>query len=173
VLGVYDGSDQSLPSSGIGNRYLFQGREYSFETGLYNFRARYYDPQTGRWLSNDPIGISGGLNQYVFCANNPVMFGDPEGCFSQLEAFVPAGIIFSAGFRVMISHDFQVADAAMALSPGGEGVWISTAYTQLLDPLLRAMRAIGPMEISAVYVYVDCDHKVRVDWKRPHPSRTA
>jgi hypothetical protein len=32
-----------------------------------------------RWLSNDPIGISGGLNQYVFCANNPVMFTDPLG----------------------------------------------------------------------------------------------
>ncbi len=35
--------------------------------------------KTGRWLSKDPIGINGGLNQYVFCGNNPVMFGDPEG----------------------------------------------------------------------------------------------
>ena len=32
------------------------------------------------WLSNDPIGISGGLNQYVFCGNNPVNFVDPFGC---------------------------------------------------------------------------------------------
>src|SRR5690606_22055593 len=39
----------------------------------------WYDPVTGRWLSNDPIGISGGLNQYVFCANNPVNFRDPFG----------------------------------------------------------------------------------------------
>jgi RHS repeat-associated protein len=65
--------------SGIGNRYLWQGREYSWRTGLYYFRARWYDPITGRWLSNDPIGISGGLNQYVFCANNPVNFVDPRG----------------------------------------------------------------------------------------------
>jgi hypothetical protein len=35
--------------------------------------------ETGRWLSKDPIGINGGLNQYVFCGNNPVMFGDPTG----------------------------------------------------------------------------------------------
>jgi RHS repeat-associated protein len=58
---------------------LWQGREYSYKTGLYYFRARWYDPVMGRWLSNDPIGISGGLNQYVFCANNPVNFRDPLG----------------------------------------------------------------------------------------------
>src|SRR5512136_2241589 len=46
---------------------------------VYDFCARWYDPITGRWLSNDPIGISGGLNQYVFCANNPVNRGDPFG----------------------------------------------------------------------------------------------
>jgi RHS repeat-associated protein len=68
-----------LTSSNIGNRYLFQGREYSTATSLCNFRARWYDSQTGRWLSNDPIGISGGLNLYAFCGNNPVMFRDPLG----------------------------------------------------------------------------------------------
>jgi RHS repeat-associated protein len=79
VLAVRDGQGNPLTESALGNRFLFQGREYSWATGLYNFRARWYDPETGRWLSNDPIGISGGLNQYVFCANNPVMFVDPDG----------------------------------------------------------------------------------------------
>jgi RHS repeat-associated protein len=76
---VYDASGNPLAASAVGNRYLWQGREFSFKTGLYYFRARWYDPVTGRWLSNDPIGISGGLNQYVFCANNPVNFRDPFG----------------------------------------------------------------------------------------------
>jgi len=58
---------------------LFQGREYSAATGLYNFRARWYDPVTGRWLSKDPIGLEGGLNLYVFCGNDPVNRRDPEG----------------------------------------------------------------------------------------------
>ena len=40
---------------------------------------------TGRWLSKDPIGISGGLNQYVFCGNNPVNFRDPLGLFTRSE----------------------------------------------------------------------------------------
>jgi len=60
-------------------RYLFQGREYSFATGLYNFRARWYEPRLGRWMSNDPIGISGGLNLYVAVNNNPVNFVDKDG----------------------------------------------------------------------------------------------
>ncbi len=76
---VYDDSRLPIPDSRLGNRYLFQGREYSYSTGLCHFRHRWYDFVTGRWLSNDPIGISGGLNQYVFCGNNPVNLTDPFG----------------------------------------------------------------------------------------------
>ena len=72
VLAVYDQNNMPLRESAFGNRFLWQGREFSWKTGLYYFRARWYEPITGRWLSNDPIGISGGLNQYVFCGNNPV-----------------------------------------------------------------------------------------------------
>ncbi len=53
-------------------RYRFQGREWSAATGLVNFRMRWYDPIVGRWLSKDPIGLSGGLNLYAFCCNNPM-----------------------------------------------------------------------------------------------------
>jgi RHS repeat-associated protein len=85
VLGIYDGSGTPIThqQSTIKNRYLFQGREYSWATGLYFFRARWYDPETGRWLSKDPIGISGGLNQYVAFDNNPVMLRDPLGLCSE------------------------------------------------------------------------------------------
>ena len=57
----------------------------SWATRLINFRARWYDSETGRWLSNDPIGISGGLNQYASCGNNPVSFVDPFGLFVNVE----------------------------------------------------------------------------------------
>lgn len=76
---VFDAEGNELTASAFGNQFAWQGREIDWSTGLYYFRARYYDPITGRWLSNDPIGISGGLNQYVFCANNPVNFTDPMG----------------------------------------------------------------------------------------------
>ncbi len=76
---VFDASQTELAQSAFGNRYTFQGREISWATGLYYFRARWYDPVTGRWLSKDPIGISGGLNLYAFCENDPVNNIDPLG----------------------------------------------------------------------------------------------
>ena len=77
-----------ITESVYGNRFLFQGREYDYDTALYYFRARWYEPETGRWLSPDPIGISGGLNLYAFCGNDPVNFVDPEG-----ESFVSKLIV--------------------------------------------------------------------------------
>ena len=60
-------------------RYRFQGREWSAVTGLINFRMRWYYSNTGRWLSKDPIGLSAGLNLYVYCGNRPVLYVDPQG----------------------------------------------------------------------------------------------
>ena len=68
-------SDPALASL----RHRFQGREWSAATGLINFRMRWYDPETGRWLSKDPIGLSGGLNLYAFCGNLPMERIDPLG----------------------------------------------------------------------------------------------
>ncbi len=68
-----------VQASPLGNRFLFQGREFSSATEFYFFRARWYAPEFGRWLSPDPIGLEGGLNLYEFCANNPVCFRDPSG----------------------------------------------------------------------------------------------
>ena len=60
-------------------RYRFQCREWSAATGLVNFRMRWYDAETGRWLSKDPIGLNGGLNLYAFCGGSPLDRLDPKG----------------------------------------------------------------------------------------------
>jgi RHS repeat-associated protein len=56
-------------------------------SGLLYMRARYYDPDTGRFLSEDPLGLEGGVNLYVYAGNNPVMFVDPEGEIAVLVLF--------------------------------------------------------------------------------------
>jgi hypothetical protein len=49
--------------------------------GLFYMRARYYDPEVGRFITKDPIGFAGGLNLYGYVANNPVNSIDPSGLF--------------------------------------------------------------------------------------------
>jgi RHS repeat-associated protein len=62
------------------SRYLYTGREYDQETGLYYYRARYYEPHQGRFISEDPIGFFGrDLNLYRYVGGDPVRFRDPEG----------------------------------------------------------------------------------------------
>jgi RHS repeat-associated protein len=48
----------------------FTGQQTHAPTGLYYYRARYYDPRLGRFLSEDPIGMSGGMDLYTYVANN-------------------------------------------------------------------------------------------------------
>jgi len=59
--------------------YTFTGREFDSDTGLYYYRARYYDPKVGRFVTRDPIGFKGGINQYAYAGNNPVNWTDPTG----------------------------------------------------------------------------------------------
>lgn len=66
----------------VPNVLLFGAREYDSETGLYYNRARYYDPSLGRFISEDPIGLRGGINPYVYASNDPVNNLDPSGLWS-------------------------------------------------------------------------------------------
>jgi RHS repeat-associated protein len=59
--------------------YGFTGREFDPETGLLYYRARYYDPKIGRFISEDPIGLSAGINFYSYVYNDPVNLVDPFG----------------------------------------------------------------------------------------------
>jgi len=45
------------------------------------YRARYYDPKIGRFLSEDPIGLAGGVNFYSYVGSSPVNYSDPWGLF--------------------------------------------------------------------------------------------
>jgi RHS repeat-associated protein len=68
--------------TGEKERYLFTGQETD-STGLYYYKARYYDPEIGRFLTQDTWGGNykrpQTLNKYVYCMNNPLKYADPTG----------------------------------------------------------------------------------------------
>jgi RHS repeat-associated protein len=51
------------------------------QTGLVYYRAHWYDPTQGRFLSKDTVGFAGGLNKYTYISNNPLSKTDPSGLY--------------------------------------------------------------------------------------------
>ncbi|MDI6450233.1 RHS repeat-associated core domain-containing protein [Anaerobaca lacustris] len=68
-----------VADAGHPNPFAFTGRRFDTETGLYYYRARYYNPTIGRFLQTDPIGYQDGMNWYAYCRNNPITWIDPTG----------------------------------------------------------------------------------------------
>ncbi|HMJ04901.1 MAG TPA: RHS repeat-associated core domain-containing protein [Chthoniobacterales bacterium] len=68
------------PASVWGNRFLFTGREWLSDIGLYDFRNRFYQPELGRFMQPDPKQFEAGdYNLYRYCHNDPVNKSDPFG----------------------------------------------------------------------------------------------
>ncbi len=78
---TYDTFGNSTLNGSFVNPYRYTARDYDSETGLQYSRARYFDSQTGRFLSEDPIGFDAGIDFYAYVANNPVNSADPLGMF--------------------------------------------------------------------------------------------
>ena len=76
---TYSSFGNVTPSTDFRNSFTYTGRERDKETGLYYYRARYYDPTEGRFISKDPIGYKGGINLYNYTQANPINYKDPTG----------------------------------------------------------------------------------------------
>ncbi|MFD3739086.1 RHS repeat-associated core domain-containing protein [Streptomyces sp. NPDC058629] len=90
---TYDPNGQPTTSGAASsNPYTFTGREND-GTGLLYYRARYYDPQTGRFISQDPIGQAGGINLYQYALSSPTTYTDPTGNTPMAAACIAGGLL--------------------------------------------------------------------------------
>lgn len=121
------------------NKYKFGGKELQsneFSDGsgmeLYDFQARNYDPQVGRWWSGDPkADKSVWLSPYNYCLNNPIKFFDPDGQFPypvHIRSFAPFKT-FGGGF----SGDYRGYSTGLSQREGGN-VTSRVQQTFTVDP---------------------------------------
>ena len=121
---VIDANGQDIVNmQHIGNLNPFRYRSYYYdtETGLYYLQTRYYDPELGRFISQDSIEYAdyesvNGLNLYAYCGNNPVNNIDPMGTWSWKKFWKRFGIIVGAVVAV------AAVTAAVVLTAGAAAV---------------------------------------------------
>jgi RHS repeat-associated protein len=99
---TYDAFGNLLSSPGpTPNNYLYRGEQYDPDLGLYYLRARYYNPQTGRFMSRDPdnghIGYPNTLHKYLYAGGDPINRLDPTGRFDLEYIEISTGLTFGEG----------------------------------------------------------------------------
>jgi RHS repeat-associated protein len=115
----------SVSGSSSANSFQYTGREND-GTGLYYYRARYYSPRIGRFISEDPIVSEDRspweLNAYVYAASNPVNWIDPTGEYSQIACIVTytaAGAMAGGSYGATAGGTAGLALAGIGAIPGG------------------------------------------------------
>lgn len=98
--------------------YTFTGREFDSEIGLYFYRARQYEPSTGRFLQEDPVGGAllnpSSQNKYLYVGNQPLNFVDPSGRVLLVlnVGFGVVGAGISIGYDVLQGRPIDWGQAA-------------------------------------------------------------
>jgi RHS repeat-associated protein len=109
----YDAYGNPIQSSGSAAPDVRYAKMFYEQTsGLYLTRYRAYDPQTGRWLSKDPLGNAGGTNLYAYVNGNPITNIDPLGLdacsCSKPNNFTQASISAGASFYAALGFDVNL-----------------------------------------------------------------
>ena len=127
-------------------RVRFTGKDYDEVTGLYYFNARWYDPQLGRFTSEDPA--RDGMNWYAYVSNNPLRFIDPtelenvlinnEGFFPTIEEIDIGAGNFADGALAGLASVANIPSslANMALQAVGTTLGAGDAVIDTVDNLM-------------------------------------
>jgi RHS repeat-associated protein len=148
------------------NRFMFTGREWIKELGIYDYRNRFYHPGFGRFLQTDPLGFDAGdMNLFRYCGDDPVDRSDPTGLFdmwSNLTKFFNGNPsmnvvrdawnerrdqgrivldLIPAGDRHISTGDFKLDD-------GNQGLGLTEGDFRVRDPVKQED---GSVKVTGVY----------------------
>jgi len=120
---TYDPYGNTTADAIVDNPFQYTGREND-GTGLYFYRARYYSPNQQRFISEDPIGLRGGINVYGYVGGNPVSLIDPSG-LTTLVYDPGSGTLVIINGNGYVTGTFPAGNNTV---PGSNGPWSSGTY---------------------------------------------
>jgi RHS repeat-associated protein len=129
-------------------RFLFTGREWLSDLRIYDYRARQYQPELGRFLQPDPKQFDAGdYNLYRYCNNDPVNKSDPTGTdlMPSTSSFFTA---FAIGFGALVQYDVQKLQGTAPTDDKAIHQQVSQAMTEFGDPLSAAIFGVVQELIS-------------------------
>jgi RHS repeat-associated protein len=109
------------------------------ETGLQLLTHRYYDPQTGRFITRDPIGYDGGVNLYAYVANNPTNFSDPEGLWPTRGLWPFGGPIHQRSAERVLGSRLSSAELSSLQQGLYDADWYISVYQSVECSYMHAM----------------------------------
>jgi RHS repeat-associated protein len=113
------------------NSLKYTGRLYDEITGHYYYRARHYDPETGRFISEDPLGFEAGINFYAYVLNNPINFNDPDGLILNYVIGGGSSVLMGYGLSMLTGQDYSWKNAAIDFTLGAVGVGVINKGSKL------------------------------------------
>ena len=141
------GNQTGGENADVYNPFRYNGQYTDEETGLIYLRNRYYDPATGRFMTEDPV--KDGLNWYVYCGGNPVMFVDPLGLWMAGDEKLTQG---AQTYTIYYGQQWEAAKAKYDASVAAGDISGAEAAQKEMDNLhakaedIRAQDAAGQVE---------------------------
>ena len=128
------------------NRYLFSGKELQDQSlggkllGLYDFGSRFYDPTLGRWFNVDPKLEF--VSPYGYCANNPVLYIDPNG----------EDIVLTISKEVTVTVATRLIDLKITVPDwtGARKIFTKSIRLQGDEILLAALDIVGIVDPTGI-----------------------
>jgi len=120
-------------------QYGYTGREPD-NTGLVYYRARYYDPDTGRFTQPDPVGLSGGTNLYAYAGGDPVNYTDPLGTTPAPQVTR----IFGSQANNYFSPTPVTSNNNLSFKPSSNNTFRPETFTKVVDTTVSGILDVAP-----------------------------
>jgi RHS repeat-associated protein len=164
----------------------YTGREWDPETGLYYYRARYYDPKVGRFISEDPIGFAGGPNLYAYVGSDPANAVDP---FGLIDCRVVFGVPVCSGAEeypgekdVALAHEYghHLLGVTFGVIPGWRDEQLAfEAEANVLEAKIKACPSGSPYrgamedQLRRARQFISDDFVAKNYWNMNNPWRAV